>query len=314
MKPPSVKPEAPVQSVRRARPLLGTLVDIQASGPAPIDRLELAVENAFAAITRVQKAMSFHDPASDLSRINRLAARRAVPVESSTWTVLRHALALARASEGRFDPTIAPVLQRWGLLPGQAACAAASDSPSGGNGNWQAIRLLPGCRVRFLAPVTLDLGGIAKGYAVDRAVAALRRGGATCGEVNAGGDLRVFGANPAPVHVRHPEQPGTFFALGELCDGALATSALTWSGKTLSDGHAIGALVDPRSNTVCGQGVSITVLARTAWLADALTKIVAVDPGFARPLLARYRARAVILDTRGRAVWLNASVPSAHVA
>lgn len=308
MKPPSPNPEP---TLRRARPLLGTLVEIQAGGLTSADRLERAVEKAFAAIARVQAALSFHDPASDLSRLNRLAARRAVRVDSSTWSVLRHAVALARASEGRFDPSIAPLLQHWGLLPGKATRSPAHAKPHAG---WRAILLLPGRRVRFLTPLTLDLGGIAKGYAVDRAVAALRRAGVPRGLVNAGGDLRVFGADPAPVHVRHPTQPGAFFSLGELSDGALATSALTWSGKKTSRGRATGALVDPRTNTACGQGVSITVLARTAWLADALTKVVAIDPSTAGPLLSRYQARAVVLDTHGRAVWLNAHVPLLHVA
>lgn len=306
MKPPSANPEP---SLRRARPLLGTFVEIQAAGLAG-DRLELAVEKAFAAIARVQAALSFHDPASDLSRINRQAARRAVRVGAATWTVLRHAVALARASEGRFDPTVAPVLQRWGLLPGKAARQPRASLGA----NWRAIRLRPGRRVRFLAPVTLDLGGIAKGYAVDRAISALRRAGVPRGLVNAGGDLRVFGADAVPVHVRHPVQPGAFFPLGELSGGALATSALTWTGKTSRDGRVIGALVDPRNKTACARDASITVLARTAWLADALTKVVAVDPAAAGPVLARHRARAVILDTCGRAVWLNANVPLPHVA
>jgi FAD:protein FMN transferase len=307
MKPPSPsKSPEPAPPLRRARPLLGTLVEIQASGLSnDSSRLEAAVEKAFAAIERVQAAMSFHNAASDLSRINTFAAQRAVRVEPTTWTVLRHAVAIARASNGLFDPTIAPVLQKWGMLPGKPRRC--------GQANWRAIRLLTSNRVRLIAPVTLDLGGIAKGYAVDRALSALRRAGVTQGLVNAGGDLRVFGPAPAPVHVRHPTEPGRFFSLGEIHDGALATSALTWSGNT-SSGHTTGALVDPRTGTACGQGVSVTVLARTAWLADALTKIVAVDPANAASLLTRHRARAVILDTCGRAVWLNASVPLTDVA
>ncbi|MBW8781931.1 MAG: FAD:protein FMN transferase [Verrucomicrobia bacterium] len=300
MKPPLPNAEA---RLRRARPLLGTVVEIQVSGLAPA-QLERAISRAFAAITHVQMVMSFHDPASDLSRINRLAARRAVRVDAATWTVLRHARALTRVSEGRFDPSIAPILQRWGLLPGVP-------HPRQPETNGSAICLLPGRRVRFLAPLTLDLGGIAKGYAVDRAVAVLRRAGVPAGLVNAGGDLRVFGNHAAPVHVRHPTKPGLFFPLGELRDGALATSALTYSGK-IQQGTATGALVDPRNGTACGQNLSITVLARSAWLADALTKVVAVDPAAARPILARYGARAVILDTQGRADWLD--TPLRHVA
>lgn len=270
-------------SLRRARPLLGTFVEIQAAG-LPADRLERAIAQAFAAVARVQALMSFHDPASDLSLLNRHADRRAIHVAAPTWTVLRQAVSLARASEGRFDPSARPG------IPSRI--------------DWRAIRLLPGRRVRFLAPLTLDLGGIAKGYAVDHAVAVLRRAGVPRGIVNAGGDLRVFGDRAAPVHVRHPEKPGVFFPLGELRDGALASSALTYAD----------ALVDPRDGSVCGRGLGITVLAPTALLADALTKVVAVDPVTARPMLAHHRARAVVIDMQGHATWLADSQPLRHVA
>ena len=233
--------------------------------------------------------MSFHDPASDVSRLNRCAFQRAVQVDAWTWTVLRHAGWLARASEGRFDITVAPRLQQWGLLPGAPLRRTA-------RGNWRDLTLLPKHRVRFRAPLTIDLGGIAKGYAVDRAVAVLRRAGATTGLVNAGGDLRAFGMHAAPVQVRHPAQPGIYFQLEPLREEALATSALTFSGRRWR-GKNIGALIDPRTGTSCGHGLSISVRARFAWLADALTKVVACDPVAAETLLIRCGARAQIFAT-----------------
>jgi len=278
---------------RRARPLLGTLVEIQAGGLPPA-RLARALERAFAAIARVQTRMSFHDPSSDVSRLNRLAAQHSVKVDAWTWTVLRHARWLSRISDGRFDITIAPRLQQWGLLPGPPARGH-------GRGNWRDIVLLSGHRVRFRTPLTIDLGGIAKGYAVDRAVAALRQAGVVAGLVNAGGDLRAFGRRARPVHVRHPTQPGTFFQLEPVRNEALATSALTFTGQRWR-GKKIGALVDPHTGGACGHGLSISVRAPHAWLADGLTKVVATDPLAGKALLGRCKARAQIFASATAAI------------
>jgi thiamine biosynthesis lipoprotein len=281
--------------------LLGTLVDITAGG-LPAARLQRAVERAFAAVERVQALLSFHDPESDLSRINRRAHREPVRVHPLTWAVLRHARALARSSGGRFDAAVAPRLQTWGLLPrGREAAGSRRTVRACGSAD---ILLIPGNQVRFPGPLILDLGGMAKGYAVDRAVSELLRAGVTHGCVNAGGDLRAVGRRPVPVRVRHPSRPGVFFPMGEVIDGAMATSALTYSGRRWR-GRDVGALVDPRTGAACGHGVSITVWARPAWLADALTKVVAGDPGGAAALMARHRARAVVIDEAGLATWIG---------
>ena len=341
-------PSPPLAELRRARPLLGTLVEITAAGASP-KVLARAVTRAFAAIEQVQVLLSFHDPASDLTRLNQAAPGEWVRVHPLSWTVLRHARSLARVSGGRVDAAIAPRLQLWRLLPRTSAKRVEADLPRVGRGCRRvAVSRVPACgsaalefsagsRVCLAAPLTLDLGGIAKGYAVDRAVAVLRRAGVRRGVVNAGGDLRVFGDVAVPVQVRHSAQPGVFFALGGLCDGALATSALTYSARRWR-GRDVGALVDSRTGMACGHGVSITVWARSTWLADGLTKVVAsslTELGLCGPtgatgpcvtapvpgglvtagqgprfavvaLLARYQAHAVIIDATGRATWLGA--------
>ena len=99
--------------------------------------------------------------------------------------MLRRALRVAEASDGLFDSTVAPLLVREGLLPGTAETSLEC-------GNWRHIVLMPDCGVFLARPMLLDLGGIAKGFAVDRAIHELRRGGCTQGVVNAGGDLRVL--------------------------------------------------------------------------------------------------------------------------
>ncbi|HYX62632.1 MAG TPA: FAD:protein FMN transferase [Burkholderiales bacterium] len=242
---------------RRARPLLGTFVEISAWGGA-----DDAISRAFGAIAQLEKQLSFHVPASELSQLNRNG-------HATIGTHLRHVLAMAlriaRLSGGAFDPS----------------------SP---RGSWRDIELLSGARVRFKRALCVDLGGIAKGYCVDRAVAELRRAGVESGLVNAGGDLRAFGARAFPLHLRHPEDSRRLLPLGELRNAALATSATYLRGQDRCAGAA--PLVP---------GASVSVRARRAAIADALTKVVAVMGERAAPVLARYRAQAWIVAARERA-------------
>ena len=103
-------------SIRRARPLLGTFVEIAVAGTT-IPAMEAAVEAAFAAVAMVHGLMSFHEPDSDVSRLNRGAASGAVRVHDWTYQVLDTACELHRRSAGMFDVAVAPALQKLGMLP-----------------------------------------------------------------------------------------------------------------------------------------------------------------------------------------------------
>jgi thiamine biosynthesis lipoprotein len=109
---------AAAADIRRARPLLGTFVEITAAhAPA----LEAAVEAAFAAVATVHRLMSFHEPDSDVGRLNRHAAADAVRIHDWTYEVLEVALDIHHCSGGTFDITVAPALQALGLLPRDGA-------------------------------------------------------------------------------------------------------------------------------------------------------------------------------------------------
>lgn len=278
---------------KRARPLLGTLVEIT----IPTADAELApdaISHAFAAVERVQRLMSFHDPASEVSQLNRLAARQ--PVEVSAWTfqVLLAAQQLSIASAGAFDITVAPLLQRWGYLPlGDTAVEPRRFAPRAAD-----IELLPAQRVRFHRPLQIDLGGIAKGFAVDQAVAELQAAGVRTGLVNAGGDLRAFGPSAPVIHVRHPATPGRAVPLLRLSDAALATSALYFSRKHWRN-HWVSPLVDPHRQRACTRAVSVSVCAPTCLVADALTKVLLVRGRRSTGLLQKCGASAFILTRQG---------------
>src|SRR6266702_510663 len=149
--------------VRRARPLLGTLVEIEVAGIAK-SKMDAAIDAAFEAVAQVHRLMSFHDDDSDVSRLNREAGLRPVKVHAWTFRVLEAAVEMQRRSNGIFDIAVAPALQSMGLLPrlkGDPLVARQTQQ-------FDAIELLEAQTVRFEHPdVRIDLGGIAKGFAVD---------------------------------------------------------------------------------------------------------------------------------------------------
>jgi thiamine biosynthesis lipoprotein len=238
--------------MRRCRPLLGTFVEIDCD-------VAQAVAAGFAAIERIHALMSAHEKDSELSRVNRLAHLGPVAISDDTAEVLRRALDWSRASNGVFDVVRAGARALAnGDLPrhdGQPLPDPLTD--------WTAIHLDAGA-VSLTASACLDLGGIAKGYAVDAAVRAMRDQGAVAGLVNAGGDMRAFGPRTWRVTLAEPSTRRGFIEL-DLADQALATSA----GLRGSDGLSFAHLGARR-----GEWASVTVCAPSACDADALTKIV----------------------------------------
>jgi FAD:protein FMN transferase len=279
------------------RPLLGTLIEIRASGAAT--RVADGIAAAFAAIERVQRLMSFHDAGSDVSRINAAPAGRKVAVDRETYVVLRQAHDLGQRSGGAFDIAIAPSLVSAGFLPhpplGGPILKRADDAAN--SARFSDLELLAECAVRWRKKGWIDLGGIAKGYAVDVAVTALRSHGIAQGLVNAGGDLRGFG-EPWPIHLRSPQQPTTLLEVGSLRDAAIATSAGYFS-QARSGSPVVDPIVDPRNGNCVAWNASISVVASRCMTADALTKVVRLAPAALPAILEQYDAQAVMADASG---------------
>lgn len=249
--------------MRRARPALGTLVEIGVTMTEAGDphRAEAAIRAAFEAVAALESCLSRFLPDSDLGRFHRLKAGEATPVHAHTVQVLLAARELAEASDGLFDISLGSGPQGWRLLP------PTPEQPA----TWQLQRLTPHTR--------LDLGGIAKGYAVDLAIQALQQGGSSAGWVNAGGDLRCFGDLDLPLQLRDEHSGGTR-SFGVLRDGAFATSHY--------GPHSRSALHGPNRP----DAVHVSVAAPECLWADALTKIVALTGRPDHPLLARHGAQA----------------------
>lgn len=302
------------QIMRRAQPWLGTLVDVGivlddaagTTGPIDADAGGRAIDATFAAIAQVHRLMSFHEAGSDVSAINRLQPGQSVTVDAHTANVLRCAQLFETLSDGIFNIACGMQLVAWGQLPPPAdllaAPAAASASVTPGTASVavlqpptrNALAIDVGLRVTRRKPGLIDLGGIAKGYAVDLAVAALQGAGVAAGCVNAGGDLRVFGAADFPVQIRDPGMPTQAGCLLHLRNQALATSAGYFSSR-LHEGRSTGALLDARDGRPVAAGRSASVLAPSCMHADALTKVVIATADPAHPLLTRFGATAFLI-------------------
>ena len=280
--------------VRRARPLLGTFVEIEVTGAAK-SAMNTAIDAAFEAVESVHRLMSFHEPASDVSRLNREAFVRPINVHDWTYQVLQAAVEMHRRSNGMFDIAVAPELQAMGLLPG-----ANDQNPIDAEARaFDPIELLEGQQVRFRqANVRIDLGGIAKGFAVDRALQVLRDFGAAGGIVNAGGDLAVFGEAPQAVHIRHPRDPRRLICSVEVTDEALASTARRFDPFQSAD-TASSAIIDPVRRRPAHAIDGATVRASSCMTADALTKIVMIAGTDATELLEHYNANALLISTDG---------------
>ncbi len=282
-------------NIRRLRPLLGTFVEVAVAGAAVAD-MAAAVEAAFAAIATVHRLMSFHDEESDVSRLNHGAFKAATGVRRWTFQVLEAALDIHRRSDGLFDIRIAPALQQLGLLPYHPGDLAPDAVLTSGHGG---IELLSGERVRFGGRATrVDLGGIAKGFAVDRAIDVLRDFGMPSGLVNAGGDLAVFGPRGLMVGIRDPCHPGRVLCQIELRDAAIASSGPQFDPLRSLDVWG-PAVVDPASGEPVCAVIGATVRAPSCMVADALTKVVMTGGKTSAPLLRHFAASALFIAADG---------------
>jgi FAD:protein FMN transferase len=199
-----------------------------------------------------------------------------------------------RRSNGTFDIAVAPTLQAMGLLPWGDDAPIDTEARS-----FDAIELLEGQMIRFRQTnVRIDLGGIGKGFAVDRALEVLRGSDVASGVVNAGGDLAVFGQEPQTVSIRHPRDPGRSICNVEVTNEALASTARRFDPFQSAD-TASSAIIDPGTRKPARAVDGATVRAPSCMTADALTKMVMIAGTDATELLEHYSASALLISTDG---------------
>jgi len=249
----------------RCQALLGTFVEITIDQES-----DGAITKAFTAVGQVQHLMSFYDPLSELNQINRWAHQVSLVVHPWTAEIIKIAQEIYQQSNGLFNCGIGHRLVAAGLLPRHL------DLSQYELGGIEDIHFIDPQTLRASKPVCLDLGGIAKGFAVDKAVESLLASGIQSGCVNAGGDLRVFGT-ARPVQIRNPSRPNQLIDIGSLQNGAIATSGLYFSNRDQEQSHIINPFAKDESEAHLHFSGSYSVLANECVYADALTKVLALS-------------------------------------
>lgn len=242
-------------------------------------RGQAAIDAVFTEFRRIDALMSTYKPESELSRVNATAATAPVRVSRELYDLLATSIEYSKLTGGAFDVTYASVGYlydyRARVHPDAEAIAAALPGI-----DYRHIELDPETHsVRFRQPgVRIDLGGIAKGHAVDRGIAVLQALGIDRAMVNAGGDTRIIGdrlGRPWVVGIRHPDDEHKVVLRIPLTDTAMSTSG-DYERYFEEDGVRYHHILDPRTGRSAAKLRSVTIIAATATRTDALTKSVFV--------------------------------------
>jgi len=277
---------------------MACVYDIAAYGDAS-DRVPAVLEKALDEVDRIDRLMSHYKPQSPLSQLNRAAASGAVAVDAELFDFIARSLDYSVESDGAFDVTVGPLMKAWGFFNGDGRVPTRPELSD--------VRRRVGYRhvvldrlartIRFDTPgVELDLGGIAKGYAVDHAVALLKEQGIEAALVSAGGST-VYGLGHPPdraswdVTIQDPLDPRRVaFSVG-LTDRALSMAGR--SAKSFEvDGILYSHIMDPRTGRPVEGIVSVAVTSSTGTEGDALDDalfVMGVNAG--RKYLQRLRGR-----------------------
>jgi len=266
---------------KRSRAVMGTFAEVTAvSLGKEVSRQ--AVEAAYGQLNEINDLMSDYVADSEVGRINALKAGQSMVVSDHTLYVLQQAAKLSEATGGAFDVTCRPMVQLWKK--------AGSDNKMPTDQELQTAVAKTGSSKLAIDPdartvtptvdgVQIDLGGIAKGYALDLAVERIKAEGATGGLVDVGGDVLAFGSrssdgSPWVIGIKHPFRTGLFGKVA-INDRAIATSGLQQRFFEI-DGRRYSHIIDPRTGRPVQEAPSVTVIAQSGLLADVWATVLSV--------------------------------------
>lgn len=256
------------QPYRETRFLMGTLVDIVVY--AREENAVKLVQKAYSRIDEIEQVAHVKGKDSPLAR---LREGEGVLLDGDAAHIMRTAMDVAVATSGAFDPTLGQLVELWGFSSDNPRIPEAGEIQSALQ--WTGFRRVPetGCCPEG-PKVWMDLGGVAKGYAVDEAVRILKEGGIVAGIVNAGGDLRSFGLKPGKhlwkIGVQHPDDPQELAGVLDVKEVSVATSG-DYQRYFDKDGVRYHHILDSSTGYPARSGIrSATVITSDCALADAL--------------------------------------------
>lgn len=280
----------------------------------PIDTLERIMHLTFDRIAFVDRIANIYSDSSLISRVNREAAYSEVEIDTVLRQLIQASADISIISGGAFDITIQSVERLWNFTP-EHYCIPG-DALLAYHLKWVNPRhvVLRNNRVTFTSPlVKIDLGGIAKGYAVDEAIGVLQRNGVTDALVNAGGNLRALCSDltrgQRRVWIKHPRKLNELFGYFPMDAGCVSTSG-DYERYFIADSVRYHHILDPRTGYPAWKCISATVQAASAMMADALsTAVFVLGPKDGLVLLEELpKVEGVILfEEQGKIHWVVSS-------
>lgn len=284
------------------QPIMGTRVHVEVSSDNA-QRADEIIAEVIEEMHRVDRTFSPYKEESELSRVNREAGAGWVEISDEMADLLLTSARISELTGGAFDITYASVGRYYDYRKSQApdddVVASAIHAI-----DYRHVEI-DGNRVRFRHPeVYIDLGGIAKGHAVDRGIAILEQHGIEHGSVSAGGDSRIIGdrhGQPWTVGVQHPRDPERMAVLLPLIDTAVSTSG-DYERYFEKDGIRYHHILDPQTGRSADGSWSVTILGDEATFTDALsTSVFVLGPVSGMALVNRLPGvDAIIIDPDGK--------------
>lgn len=283
--------------------VMGTAATVRALAPEEATARR-AVAAAFDALAESERIASYGEDGSELARVNRAAAETPVVVSAELFGLLERSLAVAAATDGYFDPTIAPVLDLYGIKNGTPRWPADVEvAAARALVGYRGVRLDRRARAVAFARkgMKLDLSGVAAGWAVDRAVGAAAKAGAAAVLVDGGGEVSCFGGEragrPWRVGIRHPRAAGLYGRI-DVAAGAAATAG-DYEQVFEVGGRRFSHFFDPFTGRPAARAASVTVFLPAATdnaVADGWSTALAVmPPATAENVLKRPGAPATLI-------------------
>lgn len=276
--------------VYKKKYVMGTVFEIAAYDTSSAHASDI-IERAFQEIVRVDDLLSNYKPESALSRLNRSAHFHSEKVPPDLYRVIDQAVRFSRLSQGKFDISVAPLVDLWkAALSGEAAASPEQQQKVRECVGYEKIELIPPDRIAFRSScLRLDLGAIGKGYALDKAGEMLRSAGIRNALINAGGStMLAMGSPPGEtawlVHLRDPSREIDPEVM--LKDESISTSEQSASSFLGVDSP--GHIVDPATGRPLMTEFSVSVVAKTGMLSDALsTTLLLLGPAQGKAVASR---------------------------
>ena len=301
-----IQPASPPVVSKRIQMRMGTLVTVTAVA-SDKNMGDRAVQAAFDEIKRLEQLLSTWRSDSELSQVNAEAGHQPVQVSRETVELVVRSIEMTQLTNGGFNIAVGPAMDAWSFterqrIPTGEELQRLKPLVDGTN-----IQINKQLRTIYLPRegMRIDVGGIGKGYAADRAVEQMKQAGAQGGVVALSGDIKTFGVLPDrngfPVGIRHPREEGALIAMIDLKDEAISTAG-DYERFFERDGVRYHHILDPRTLRPARTCQSVTVIAKEGTVADGLdTGIFVLGPEQGMALVERLPdVEAIIIDDKGK--------------